>query len=123
MGPKGTILIIGGAEDKGDGDNDMENKNKEFERSELLKDLLPHKTATARIQIITTASSVPDDMRKAYIKAFKKIGFKNIDFLDIQDKIEARNPEYTEQVKKSHAVFFTGGDQFKLSAILGGTPM
>ena len=59
-----------------------------------------------------------DDM---YVKAFKEIGFSDIGFIDIKNKIEARDPRFCERVKKAHAVFFSGGDQFTLASILGGT--
>lgn len=73
------------------------------------------------IEVITTASGTPDEMKKMYVDAFKKIGFSHVDFIDIGNKHEARNIDFCERVEKAHAVFFSGGDQFKLSAILGGT--
>ncbi|HYC30224.1 MAG TPA: cyanophycinase [Chitinophagaceae bacterium] len=124
MIPKGTVLIIGGSEDRG-GDNkpDMAGKNKQFEHFEILKQLLPKGSGKKRIEIITTASSIPAEMRKMYDKAFDQIGFKDIGFIDAENKEEARSVECCERVEKAHAVLFSGGDQFKLSAILGGTPM
>src|SRR5437868_9728172 len=120
MTPKGTILIIGGAEDRGDGQKDME-KNKQFEHFELLKDLLPQGGKQKRIEIITTASNEPEEMKKTYINAFKKIGFDNVGFIDIEDKLQAREQSICKRVEAAHAVFFTGGDQFKLAGTLGGT--
>jgi cyanophycinase len=123
MTPKGTICIIGGAEDKGNGESPgMKGKNKEFEQFEILKGLLPSGSGKKKkIEIITTASSVPDEMNKTYKDAFKQIGYSDIDFIKIETKQEARNPEFVERIYNSHAVLFTGGDQFKLSTILGGT--
>ena len=120
MKPKGTILIIGGHEDKGVGEVKM-GKSTEYEKFELLKDLLPKNGGQKRIEIITTASEVPEDMRKMYVSAFAKIGFKNTGFMDIEDKMQAKESAFCKRVEKAHAVFFTGGDQFKLSGILGGT--
>jgi cyanophycinase len=120
MIPKGTILIIGGAEDKGDEEKDMQ-KSKEFEHFELLKDLLPKNGGKKRIEIITTASSSPEEMKKMYVQAFRKIGFNNIGFMYIEDKLQARDPEVCKRVEQAHAVFFAGGDQFKLAGTLGGT--
>ena len=121
MTPKGTVLIIGGAEDKGEAEKEMEQQNKMYEKFEILRELLPKNGKKQRIEIITTASSVPDEMKKMYLDAFKKIDFTNVGFMDIKDKHEARDVEVCKRVEKAHAVFFSGGDQFKLSAILGGT--
>ncbi len=121
MTPKGTVLIIGGAEDKGEAEKEMEQQNKMYEKFEILRELLPKNGKKQRIEIITTASSVPDEMQKMYLDAFKKIDFTNVGFMDIKDKHEARDVEVCKRVEKAHAVFFSGGDQFKLSAILGGT--
>jgi cyanophycinase len=121
MTPKGTLLLIGGAEDKGEGKTDMEKQNKEFEKFEILNDLLPGNDSKKKIEIITTASSMPEEMEKMYNEAFKKIGFRDIGFISIQDKKEARDPKLCDRLVKAHAVMFSGGDQFKLSAILGGT--
>jgi cyanophycinase len=123
MMPKGTILLIGGAEDKEDGQSpDMKGDNKNFERFEILKQLLPAGGRKKRkIEIITTASSMPDEMNRTYAAAFRKIGFKEVGFMKIETKSEARNPDYTGRINAAHAVLFSGGDQFTLSAILGGT--
>jgi cyanophycinase len=120
MTPKGTILIIGGAEDRGDEEKEIKSENKEFENFEILKELIPAKRK-GRIEIITAASKKPDEIKKAYTAAYKKIGFNNIGFIDIETKQEARNPDFSKRIEKAHAVFFSGGDQFRLSATLGGT--
>jgi cyanophycinase len=121
MIPKGTILVIGGAEDRGDGEKEMQQQNKEYEKFEILKELIPKDGARQRIEIITTASSIPAEMKKMYLNAFKKIGYTNVGFMDIETKQEARDMDICKRAEKAHAVFFSGGDQFKLSAILGGT--
>ena len=118
MKPKGTLLIIGGAEDKGT-DNEKR-ANISFEHFEILKELLPVKRGK-RIQVVTTASNVPVQVEEMYRDAFDKLGFTNIDFIEIKDKIEARGAELCEKIGTAHAVFFSGGDQFKLTATLGGT--
>jgi cyanophycinase len=123
MNAKGTILIIGGAEDRGDKEEKQQKRqdNGKYERFELLKELLPKNGKKERIEIITTATDIPQEIGKTYQKAFNEIGYDDIGFIDIKDKIEARDPKFCQKVEKAHAVFFTGGDQFKLSTILGGT--
>jgi cyanophycinase len=122
MTPKGTILIIGGAEDKGNEDDEKRRKhNGKYEKLEILKELLPKNGKKGRIEIITTASSIPNEMKKVYLNAFNTLGYVDIGVIDIKDKMEARDPKFCKLVEKAHAVFFSGGDQFKLTGILGGT--
>ena len=119
MKPKGKLLIIGGAEHKGDETLDMEVKNIKFRRYELLRELLISKKKS--IEIVTTGSHVPHEVRESYENVFKKIGYHSPGFIPIQNKMESDDEEYLQRVKNAAAVFFSGGDQFRISSILGGT--
>jgi cyanophycinase len=122
MKAKGTLLLIGGGEDKGEKKPDMKGKNKSFKDFEILRALLPDgNKKVKRIEVITTASETPAEMERTYRSAFKKIGYGNVGFIKIETKKDARDKKCCERVKKAHAVMFTGGDQFTLSATLGGT--
>jgi cyanophycinase len=118
--PKGKLLIIGGAEDKDDGKNDMENKNQNFEQFEILETLMPER-GNQYIEIITSASTVPHEIEVSYKKAFTKVGFEKVGFIIMGNNYDASNPKFVERIHRAHAVFFTGGDQFRLSTILGKT--
>lgn len=116
--PKGTLILIGGAEDKGNN----RNKNENFEHFEILKSLIPeNKTKRKGIEIITTASSVPEEVMEMYKSAFDEIGYKNIGFINMGNNPDAHNPIFISRIKKAHAVLFSGGDQFRLATILGNT--
>ncbi|MCW3070616.1 MAG: cyanophycinase [Bacteroidetes bacterium] len=119
--PKGTLLVIGGAEDRSD--KSGLTRNREYERFEILSELLPKKNHNRRkqIEIITTASNVPIEINELYRETFKKIGFKQIGFINMSNNLEADNPKYVKRIKDAHAVFFSGGDQFRLSTILGSS--
>lgn len=120
--PKGKLIIIGGAEDKGGIEQpDISDKNTSYEPNEILKQLLPSKNSKKAIEIITTASSEPDTISKRYKTAFKNLGFKNVNFINMGNNYDARNPIFVGRIKKAHAVLFSGGDQFRLSTILGNT--
>jgi cyanophycinase len=124
--PKGTLIIIGGKEDKGDkGELDMERLNKNFVEYEILMKVIPpkQKKKNKTIEVITTASEIPEAVANDYKEAFKRLGHSNVSFMNIENRVQAREEEYTERIKKAHSVFFTGGDQFRLSAILGGSPL
>jgi cyanophycinase len=120
--PKGKLILIGGAEDKGDvGRADIATRNRNYVQFEILQHLIPERQVRGRktIEIITTASSIPEEVAQTYRVAYRKIGFKYVGSLNIANKTEADNPEFVERIQKAHAVFFSGGDQFRLSTILG----
>ena len=122
MTPKAKLLIIGGAEDKGDEEPlDILEQKKEFTRYEILNELLP--PSNKKIEIITTGSEIQDEVKKIYQKVFQNMGYNNIGFLPIKNRSEARQDEYLNRAQDAGAIFFTGGDQFRLSTILGGTPI
>lgn len=121
--PKGKLLVIGGAEDK-ESTQDLEiiGKNRSFKPLEILKELIPDRDQKLKtIEIITTASSHPGDIAKMYREAFKNVGFDHINFIDMGNNNDANNPEFVKRINKAHAVFFSGGDQFRLATILGNS--
>lgn len=120
MKPKGTLLIIGGAEDKVDCKAlAIEKKKRDFKHFELLNLLLKGKK---KVEIITTASMYQKEMTENYQRTFDKIGFMNTGFIPIVNKDEASLSEYIKRIEQANAVFFSGGDQSRLANILGGTP-
>src|ERR1044071_9029193 len=123
MVPKGKLIIIGGAEDKGEEDLPIASRNGQYDHMEILKSMLPSNQSKARIEVITTASDIGDEVKDMYQKAFAKIGYENIGFMDIQDKMGSRDEQYIKRIEDSHTVLFSGGDQFKIATILGGTPI
>jgi cyanophycinase len=124
MIPKGQLLIIGGAEDKGGERRPlMREISKQFENYEIITSLLPSHRTNHTIEIITTASRIPFQMGIDYIEAFRQIGFNDINAMHIQSREDAGKPEFVERVLKAHAVLFSGGDQLRLSTILSDTPV
>ncbi len=124
MIPKGKLLIIGGAEDRGE-DRDgpyMKWRNKIFRHFEILGELLPPDPAKEhKLEIITTASEEPEEMSRVYFEAFRQAGFKDKQPKNIKNKDQARDPELRRRIEKADAVLFTGGNQLRLTTIIGGT--
>lgn len=121
--PKGKLLVIGGGQDLSSGKNTLITNSDELKRFEILMKLIPQKNSHGKkyIEVITTASSEPKEVNKAYLKAFKKIGFSEVGFIFIGSNLEAANPKFIKRINKARAVLFSGGDQFRLSTILGNT--
>lgn len=123
MLPKGRLLLIGGAEDKGENQVPIAAHNKQFVHLEILKELVSAKSMNDRIEVITTASSFPLAVRASYEKAFAKVGYTNVGFMDIQNIADTKLQEYLDRVEKANTIMFSGGDQFKITTIIGGSPL
>ncbi len=115
---KGKLLIIGGAENK------EKTKNTTLKSAQTILTRFIEESRLkkkSRIEIITTASTVPEEMGSEYIKTFKELEATNTGILAISDRNETDAPETLKRLEKADAVFFCGGDQLRLTAILGGT--
>ena len=76
--------------------------------------------ASARIVVIPTASKL-DDTGETYLHAFAARGARNINILPLTERTDAMNPEAAAALGSATGIFMTGGDQLRLSTILGGT--
>src|SRR5690606_36725968 len=120
--------IIGGAVDKGSFtettfDENVAN-NLNFFETGILKRILDESKykEKSRIEIITTASKIPREVGPEYVKAFNYLGAENVDVLYIENREQAFEDGHINRLKKADVVMFTGGDQLRLTSILGGTP-
>lgn len=122
--PKGLLIAVGGSEDKGE--DEIVKKNKlSFLEQGILRQFaeLAGKKGKPKLEVITTASSIPDEVGATYKRAFKKLGIEDVGHLKIQSRQEADNPKNLERIEKCSGVWFSGGDQLKLCSILGGTDL
>jgi cyanophycinase len=129
MKPIGKLIIIGGAVDKGsftesDFESQVENNLNFFEKG-ILKRILQESAHgnDSKIEIIPTASKIPEIVGPEYAKAFQFLGAAHVNVLDIQKREDAMNEEIISRVEQADIVFFTGGDQLRLTSIIGGTPV
>lgn len=127
MQAKGTLIIIGGHEDKGEiaGENLIIHKKKKSQSHfEILGKLISRiPRAHHNIEIIAAASSIPLEVEELYISSYKREGFTHVGIIKVETLEDANNQEAIKKVRGAHAVFFTGGDQNKLVSLLGGTTL
>lgn len=124
--PKGILIAIGGKENKGqapDKESSQENNGNFIELGILNCFKNEIKGENPLIVIIPTASSEPEESANDYIKTFSELGLNNIKVVDIRCREDAANPEYLDQIEQASGIMFTGGDQLRLTAILGGTDL
>jgi cyanophycinase len=109
-GRTGHLLVIGGAEDP--------------DESEMR--ILPHLVEMAggkdaRIIVCSSPSENPEEKVDVYGELFEKLGVAEVIPAPITERREAETPEMEEAVERATAVFITGGDQLRLTALMAGT--
>ena len=120
MSVKGTLIPIGGNEDKGIEQSEI--YTLEYIQSGILSRVVRESGGKeAMIIVIPTASSIPNEVSENYIQAFGKLGCKNVHIMDIRNRDEAEDPLHLELMKKADCVMFSGGDQSKIVQFIGGT--
>ncbi len=76
----------------------------------------------ARIAIIPTASRL-EDTGERYEKIFGDMGVAEARSLPFAERADGKNEEWLDVLRQATGVFMTGGNQLRLSTILGGTPV
>jgi cyanophycinase len=124
--PRGKLIIIGGSEHKGipdDKNKDRQESNPDFMEQEILRRIIDESCATkSTIEVIPTASRIPEEVGDDYRKAFGKLECEQAHILDIRTREDASDKKVLKRLGKASAIMLSGGDQMRLSTILGGTP-
>ena len=106
---RGYVIPIGGAEAK----------RKDPEILERFVDLCGGKDA--RILVIPTASEL-DETGPAYQALFEDMGARTM-CIPIEERDDCYQEEILDVMERANGIFITGGNQLRLSTILGGTPV
>jgi cyanophycinase len=77
----------------------------------------------AHIEVISTASTEPEEVGKAYLQGFTDIGCVNGKYMHIDEGHPADRPAFLERMREADVVFFTGGDQLRLRQFLKDTQL
>jgi len=106
---RGHLVIIGGAEDK------------RADKAILKKVIKLAGGENARVALITTATNSPGEVGKEYESIFTELGARSVVSISITDRKNANNLEGLKALDDATCIFFVGGDQLRISSILGGT--
>ncbi len=105
---RGWIVPVGGAEDK-------------LDAPTILSRFIDLSGGRhARVVVIPTASQLEDTGRR-YEAIFRDLGANQATALAYSERSDADREDWFETLKSATGVFFTGGNQLRISAILGGT--
>jgi cyanophycinase len=107
---RGWIIPIGGAE------------NKENDRHILERFVSVSGGRDADIVVIPTASRM-NETGPRYEKLFGSIGAARVTVMDFDTRRDCQEPGRLRRLEEASGIFFTGGNQLRLSTLLGGTPV
>jgi cyanophycinase len=107
---RGWIIAIGGAE------------NKENDRRILERFVTASGGTGADIVIIPTASRMHETGPR-YERLFGELGASRVSAMDFDTRRDACEPGRLERLEQASGIFFTGGNQLRLTTLLGGTPV
>lgn len=121
--PKGVLIAVGGAEDKGSEEEKERQNSLDFFKEGILNQIvhLCSKKSEPKIEVVTAASSIPDEVAQIYKKAFRKLGCIEIGHLKMAKREDADSKKVLERLEKCNGILFSGGDQLRLCSMLGGT--
>jgi cyanophycinase len=109
MTTQGQLVIIGGAEDK---ENDCT----------ILREFVRRAGGTqAKIVVLTAATTAPREVGENYTKIFERLGAASIQVINTERREDANEPRSIEAAKEASGIFFTGGDQARITEFVKGT--
>lgn len=104
---KGSLIIIGGREDR------------TGEMAILAE--VASRVKNGKLCIATVASTIGDELWEDYRRAFRLLGIKKISHLDVVRRRESVDLNALKAVTDAACIFFSGGDQVRITSELGGT--
>lgn len=108
---KKNLIIIGGAEDKKGEKIILNFVADKFKESEGI------------MLIATIATESPNIVIEQYKNIFSSMGIREIKELRVIEREEAFDENNISLVNEASVIFFTGGDQLRITSLIGGTPL
>src|SRR4051812_44844277 len=100
-----TLIIIGGHEDK--------------EGEKVILQEVADRVGHGKLVVTTVASHEPEGYFEQYERVFRELGVKQVEYLETQERIQATEESRVRILDDATAVFFTGGDQLKITSQIG----
>jgi cyanophycinase len=104
----GTVIAIGGHEDK--------------KGEKRILHEVAERVGDGRLVVSTIASSEPEAMWDMYEPLFRNMGVRHVHHLDIRSREDALQEKCIRVLDQASVIFFTGGDQLKVTSQIGDTP-
>ncbi|WP_300456900.1 cyanophycinase [Desulfobacula sp.] len=105
----GRLIAIGGNEDK---------ENELLVLKRVIREI---GKPDYKVGVIATASEDPEQRGQDYQQVFTTLGASEIKILTIKTRAQANDKTLAKTLEDVDLIFFTGGDQLRLTTILGGS--
>jgi cyanophycinase len=105
----GSLIVIGGHEDKQGEQRILQEVRGRAKHSKLV--------------VATVATEHPDEVWAEYRAVFRSLGVRSLGHLHIETRDDAFSEEKLKVLNNAGAVFFTGGDQLRITSRIGGAPI
>ncbi len=107
----GQLVIIGGAEDK-EGD------------CKILREFVRRAGGLqSRIVVMTVATGLPGEVGETYMNVFERLGVESVQVVGTPRRESADDPRGLELIQQATGVFFTGGNQARITECLKDTEL
>src|SRR4051812_6522920 len=103
----GTLIVIGGQEGR--------------EGQKVILREVARRVGSGKLGVPTVASEEPDGLFEEYERAFRALGVRHVHKLPIEKRAEAREDAALRVVEGAAGIFFTGGDQLRITSQIGDT--
>lgn len=110
----GDLLIIGGSEDK------ESNEEQAILRQAAKKAMAE---GDGHMVLLTVATMEPEQTAETYRKAFSRLGVRRLEVVDIRNRDQAYEQVNLDKLTGASVLFFSGGDQLRITSQMGGTPL
>ncbi|HKY96705.1 MAG TPA: cyanophycinase [Gemmatimonadaceae bacterium] len=104
-----TLIIIGGHEDKTE--------------KKLILRAVAERVGSGKLVIATVASGMQKEQYEEYERIFRGLGVRHIYKLEVETREDAMSDRHVRILDDCTAIFFTGGDQVKITSQLGCSPV
>ncbi|AYD39172.1 cyanophycinase [Clostridium fermenticellae] len=108
---EGNLIIIGGAEDKNGSKTILNEVCSKIDKENGI------------LVVATVASELPEELGDEYKKIFQALNVKNVEILTIRNREDSYDSNNIKIIEGASLVFFTGGDQLRITSLIGGTPL
>ena len=107
----GSLVIIGGSEDH-------------FNERKILREFVRRAgESNAKIVVVTVASEAQSEVGDRYAEVFRSLKVNEVRALKINKRADANARSAVEMIERATGVFFTGGNQLRITRLLGGTKL
>jgi cyanophycinase len=110
--PRGTLIVVGGREAK------------DQKHDAILREVARRaKAGKGPLVVATVATQMPGELCKEYRSVFRGMGVRRIEHLDVRTRADAEDAGNVRKVEDASVLFFTGGDQLRITSQIGDSPV